>query len=390
MFNMWKRTYVHTLGQRSIYDAQVIVAESGMWNTLIPDTMFKEGGKLVYQEPSIDALVNEKFSGQYSNLMVELAADSEQKWSIVVQHDDYYKLLAHYLVELQFTYKISDDDLRLLAFTYMYNNFYYSGDQQFVSGFVGQTFQRTMNNVFLTYKPVGALAAMKPADLPTEIGYFLVKRGIVKEDLLEPKFVNAAKMVVSRLRQVHLNDFSEWLILDTRYFLNALKDPNTPEITADEFSFTDMFNLIASDDYLNSMFFTSFPFYSSNSSWDADPNFKVTAARLVNAWESLADYLVERGLDDDWAQLRHSDYAELVIRHEYVKKTCKAVRYILKLPNAVEALDEPIIDMLGYDLLSECFDTKYNKTLLLVSLRGMSPAYEGFVKAAFGGLSEPF
>lgn len=384
MFNMWKRTYVHTFNQRNIYDANVLLADQSLWTTLFPETMFRDGGQIVQQEPSIDALVNDVYSGQYSNLLVELASDSEKKWSIVVQHDDYYKLLAHYLVELQFTYKFSDEDLQLLAFTYMYNNFYYSGDQQFVNGFVSQTFQRTMKNVFLTYKPVGALAAMKPADLPTEIGYFLAKRDLVTEDLLKPKFVNAAKMVIARLRQVHLNDFSEWLILDTRYFLNALKDPNTPEIVADEFSFTDMFSLVASDDYLNSMFFTSFPFFSSSASWDTDPNFKVTAARLINSWESLADYLVERGLDDDWAQLRHSDYAELVIRHEYVKKTCKAVRYILELPGAVESLDEPIIDMLGYDLLSECFDTKYNKTLLLVSLRGMSPTYQGFVKAAFG------
>ncbi len=388
MFNMWKRTYVQTFNQRNFYDTNTLLADANWANVIMPDTLFRDGGALIHQTWSLDDLVNTAYSGQYSNLLVELLTESDKKWAIVVQHNDYYKLLAYYLKELQFAFKLPDEDLHMLAFSYMYNNFYYSNDQLFTDGFVGQTFQTIMRNVFTVYQPVGVLRGIAPVDLPTEVGYFLIKRGLVSEDLMKDKFVNAAKMVVSRLWQVHKNDFSEWLILDTQHFLNALKSPSTPEVVTDEFSFVDMFNLIASDDYLNSMFFTSFPFFSSPATWDSDPNFKITASRLVNAWEGLADYLVERGIDAEWAELRHSQYAEIILRYDYVKGTCKAVKYLLGLEGAVEELDQPVIDLLGYDLLSECFDTKYNKTLLLLTLRGMSNTYKQFIQSAFETTNE--
>lgn len=383
MFNLWKRTYVQLFSQRNIFDTKAIVADSA-WSTIIlPDTAFTANGSLVHQEKSLGTLVEKSYFGQVGQLFTELLTDSDAKWSIVLGYDDYHQLLAYYLKELQHTYKFSDADLHLLAYSYIYNNFYYSADQNFVDGFVGQVQQDTMKKVFAEYTPSGALDMIAPVDLPTEIGYFLVKRGLVQEDALQANFVNIAKLVVSRLWSVHFNDFSEWLILDTPHFLNMLKSPESAEVNTADFSFPDMLNFMKTDPYLSAMFFSSTSFFGPEADWDTDPNFKITASRVVAAWKGLADYLVQRGIDADWAQLRHSQYAEIILRYEYVVGTCNALQYILQLEGAPESVDQPLIDMLGYDVLSECMNSKYNKTLLLLTLRGMSSTFQGFITDAF-------
>jgi len=379
---MWNRTYVQTFNQRSVFDSKTILADSA-WSKVVfgPDSF--KGGELVAQELSLDEVVNIHYNGQISDLFIELLSDKDSKWAIVVGYVDYYKLLAYYLKELQHTFSLSDENLHLLAFTFMYNNFYYSGDQGFVDGFVSKKFQAIMTQVFTEYTAVGVLDMLDHSSFPTEVAYFLLEKGIIPDEAVHEKLVTIAKMVVARLWQVHLNDYSEWLILDTQYFLNMLKSPATADVSATEFTFTDMFNMIHSDEYLNSMFFTEFPFFSSMDTWDSDPNFKVTASRLVGTWERLADYLVQRGIDEEWAKLRHVQYAEIILNYESIKSTCAALKYILQLDGAPETLDTPVLDMLGYDTLSECFNTKYNKTLLLVAMKGMSPAFEGFIVDAF-------
>ena len=384
MFNMWDRTYVHQFNQRQIFDSKTILADSQWSKVMFDPSSFRDGGKLVHQEWDLDDVVHKFYDDQYSSLLIELLSMSPDKCSIVVNTNDYYKLLAYYLKEVQYTFKLSTDDLNTVAFSFMYNNFYYSGDQTFVDGFVSGVFQETMKRIFNEYTPVGVLDLVDPSRLPTELTYFLAERSLITEAAIQSKLVNAAKLVISRLWQVHKNDFSEWLVLDTKYFLNLLKSPSTPEVVVDDFSFTDMFSMISADEYLNSMFFSAFPFFSSTATWDSDPNFKVTANRLVSAWEGLADYLVQRGIDETWSTLRHSQYAEIILRYEYVKGTCTAVRYILGLEGAPETLDTPVLDLLGYDVLSECFDSKYNKTLLLITFRGTSDTFKGFITAAFG------
>lgn len=383
MFNLWKRTYVQTFSQRNIFDTKAIVADSAWSTVILPPTAFTGTGSLVHQENSLKTLVAKQYDGQIGQLFTELLTDSDGKWAIVVGYDDYHQLLAYYLKELQHTYKFSDADLHLLAYSYIYNNFYYSGDQNFVDGFVGQVEQELMKKVFAEYTPSGVLDLISPVDLPTEIGYFLIKRGLIQEDVLEANFVNVAKLVVSRLWSVHFNDFSEWLILDTPHFLNMLKSPESAEVNTSEFSFPDMLNFMKTDPYLNAMFFSSINFFGPEADWDTDPNFRITASRVVAAWKGLADYLVQRGIDTDWAQLRHSQYAEIILRYEYVNSTCQALQYILKLDGAPDAIDQPLIDMLGYDVLSECMNSKYNKTLLLLTLRGMSSTFQGFINDAF-------
>lgn len=382
MFNLWDRTYVQTFNQRNIFDSKTILADSNWARVVFGPESFR-GGELIAQEWDLTDVLDKHYGGQLGSMFVELMSDRASKWSIVVNPRDYYKLLAHYLKELQYTYKFSDEDLHTLAFSFMYNNFYYSGDTEFVDGFVAKTYQDIMKRVFEEYTPVGILDLLDPSSLPTEITYFLLERDIIAEEVVIPKLKNAAKMVISRLWSVHNNDFSEWLILDTQHFLNLMKSPETAEVTTADFAFTDMFNMINVDPYLNSMFFSKFPFTTSVGDWDSDPNFKVTASRLIGAWEGLADYLVQRGIDQQWAEVRHSQYAEIILRYEYVKSTCAAVKYILQLDGAPETLDKPVLDMLGYDILSECFDTKYNKTLMLITFRGMSTTFKGFAEDAF-------
>lgn len=382
MFNLWKRTYVQLFSQRNIFDTKAIVADNTWSSVILPQTLFTSGG-LIHQENSLKALVDRQYDGQIGQLFTELLSDASGKWSVVVDHDDYYVLLAYYLKELQHTYKFSDADLHLIAYSYMYNNFYYSADQSFVDGFVGQVQQDAMKKVFKEYTPTGVLDLVDPVDLPTEIGYFLVVRGLVKESALAANFTNIAKLVVSRLWSVHFNDFSEWLILDTPHFLNMLKSPESAEVNTAEFSFPDMLNFMKTDPYLNAMFFSSISFFGPEADWDTDPNFKITASRVVAAWKGLADYLVQRGIDADWAQLRHSQYAEIILRYEYVNSTCLALQYILGLEGAPETIDKPLIEMLGYDVLSECMNSKYNKTLLLLTLRGLSSTFQGFITDAF-------
>lgn len=382
MFNTWDRTYVQTFNQRTIFDSKTILASKQWSKVMFAEGAFKDDGELMHQEWDIDDVVTKHYDGSYSKFMASVLAENV-KWAIVVEPLDYYKLLAYYLKEVQATFKLTDKDLHTLAFSYAYNNFYYSGDQTFVDGFVTEEFLNMMRTVFDTYEPVGVLNEVSPSRLPTELAYFLAERKLIAEVAIRPKLVNAAKMVISRLWQVHKNDFSEWLVLDTQYFLNLLKKPTTPEVVTSDFSFAEMFAMISNDEYLNSMFFSSFPFFSSTSTWETDPNFKVTASRLISAWEGLADYLMQRGIDESWSELRHSQYAEIILRYEYVKGTCAAVRYILELDNAPDEIDKPILDMLGYDILSECFDNKYNKTLLLLTFRGMSQTFEGFIERAF-------
>ncbi|MNL13086.1 hypothetical protein D3C87_1339770 [compost metagenome] len=383
MFNLWKRTYVQLFSQRNIFDTKSIVADSQWSKIILPETIFTANGSLVHQENSLKTLIDKQYDGQIGQMFTELLTDSDEKWSIVVGYDDYHQLLAYYLKELQHTYKFTDADLHLLAYSYIYNNFYYSKDQNFVDGFVGQTQQDAMKKVFAEYTPTGVLDLIAPGDLPTEIGYFLVSRKLVSEDALQENFVNVAKLVVSRLWSVHFNDFSEWLILDTPHFLNMLKAPESAEVNTAEFSFPDMLNFMKTDPYLNAMFFSSINFFGPEADWDTDPNFKVTASRVVAAWKGLADYLVQRGIDADWAQLRHSQYAEIILRYEYVNNTCQALQYILQLDGAPETVDKPLVEMLGYDVLSECMNSKYNKTLLLLTLRGMSSTFQGFITDAF-------
>lgn len=383
MFNMWNRTYVQTFNQRSIFGSKTILADHSWSKVVFGEDNFKDGGELIAQEWDLDDVVNKKYDGQYSNLLIEMMSDKDSKWAVVVTPNDYYKMLAYYLKELQHSFKLTDFDLHTIAYTFMYNNFYYGSDQAFVDGFVSQVFQQIMKNVFRDYTPVGVLDMLDASALPTEIAYMLVHRDLIPETAIQPKLVNAAKMIITRLWQVHLNDFSEWLILDTKQFLNLMKSPTTAEVVTDDFSMPDMLNMMASDEYLSSMFFTSFPFYSAPSNWETDDNFRVEANRLLGAWEGLANYLVQRGIDSTWAELRHSQYAEIILRYEYVVGTVAAVRFILQLDGAPEHLDKPVLDMLGYDILSECFDSKYNKTLLLVTLRGMSDTYKGFIENAF-------
>lgn len=383
MFNLWKRTYVQLFSQRNIFDTKAIVADSAWSSVILPDTAFTGGGSLVHQEHSLDALVSKQYNNQIGELFTELLTDSECKWSIVVGYEDYHKLLAYYLKELQYTYKFSDADLHMLAYSYIYNNFYYSHDQNYVDGFVGQTQQNIIKQIFKEHTPTGVLDLIAPVDLPTEIGYFLVVRGLVKEEELAANFTTVAKLVVSRLWSVHFNDFSEWLILDTPHFLNMLKSPETAEVNTAEFSFPDMLNFMKTDPYLNAMFFSAINFFGPEADWDSDPNFKHTASRVVASWKGLANYLVQRGIDADWAKLRHDHYAEIILRYEYVNDTCEAVQYILQLDGAPETINKPLVEMLGYDVLSECMNSKYNKTLLLLTLRGMSSTFQGFITDAF-------
>ena len=226
MFNLWKRTYVQLFTQRNIFDTKAIVADSAWSTVILPETAFTGSGGLVHQENSLKTLVAKQYNGQIGELFTELLTDSEGKWSIVVGYDDYHKLLAYYLKELQHTYKFSDADLHMLAYSYIYNNFYYSHDQNYVDGFVGQTQQDIIKQIFNEYTSTGVLDLIAPVDLPTEIGYFLAVRGLVKEEDLAANFTTVAKLVVSRLWSVHFNDFSEWLILDTPHFLNMLKAPD--------------------------------------------------------------------------------------------------------------------------------------------------------------------
>lgn len=383
MFNIWKRTYVQLFSQRNIFDTKTIVADSAWSTVILPETAFTPGGYLVHQENSLKTLVAKQYDGQISQLFIELQSMSDSKVSLVVGYDDYHQLLAYYLKELQYTYKFSDADLHMIAYSYIYNNFYYSADQNFVDGFVGQKQQDIMKKVFAEYTPTGVLDLIAPVDLPTEIGYFLLKRELVEEHALDANFTNVAKLVVSRLWSVHFNDFSEWLILDTPHFLNMLKSPESAEVNTAEFSFPDMLNFMKTDPYLNAMFFSSINFFGPEADWDTDPNFKITASRVVASWKGLADYLVQRGIDAEWAELRHSQYAEIILRYEYVNNTCQALQYILDLDGAPETIDKPLIDMLGYDVLSECMNSKYNKTLLLLTLRGMSSTFQGFISDAF-------
>lgn len=382
MFNLWKRTYVHQMSQRNIFETKAVIADKEWAGVIFPSTMFA-GGELVHQEQTIDAVITKYYDGQVANFFNALIGDSEAKWSIVVSHDDYYKLLAYFLKELQHTYQFTDAELHMIAYSYLYNNFYYSGDQSFVDGFIGQAHLDIIKEVFATYEPTGILAPLDPVDLPTEIGYFLANRDYVEEAKLAANFDTVAKLVVNRLWQVHFNDFSEWLILDTPHFLNMLKSDATPTVLTDEFSFHDMLNFMKADPYLNAMFFSTVTYTGGSTDWDTNPDYKITASRVVAAWQKLADYLVARGIDADWAELRHSQYAEIILRYEYVSNTCKAIQFILGLDGAPETLDQPIIEMLGYDVLSECMNSKYNKTLLLLTLRGMSKTFENFITTAF-------
>lgn len=382
MFNLWNRTYVQLFSQRNVFDTKCVLAADEWAAVVFTPTMFNSG-ELVHQEKSLDAVIEKYYDNQVSNFLGELATDRASKWSIVVGYDDYYKLLGYFLKEVQHTFKISDADLHMIAYSYLYNNFYYGNDQSFVDGFVGQYHLEIVKQVFLTYTPTGVLDPIPAVELPTEIGYFLANRNLIEESQLADNFTNVAKLVVNRLWQVHYNDFSEWLILDTPHFLNMLKCDDTPAVLTNDFSFHDMFNFVKADPQLNAMFFSTVSYTSASTDWDNDPNYKVTASCVVGAWQHLADYLVARGIDADWAELRHSQYAEIILRYEYVSNTCKAVQYILQLDGAPESLDQPIIDMLGYDILSECMNSKYNKTLLLLTLRGMSSTFEGFITTAF-------
>lgn len=384
MYNLWKRSYVQTFEQRPVFESKTILADSTFEGVVVGEDLFVNGGKLAYRGVGIDEVLNTHFAGSMSNLFATMLADSDSKWAVAVDHDDYYYVLAHYLKELQHTYKLTDPQLYTLAHSFLYDNFYYSNDAKFVDGFVSGAFASLMSAVFNSYTPTGVLDLIKPVDLPTEIGYFLIKQGIITEQDVHANFVNAAKMIVARLWQVHLNDFSEWLVLDTKHFLNMMKAEDTPAVVADDISFADMLAFMKADKYLNAMFFQSFPFFSSSAGWENDANFKVTASRIVNAWQKLADYLIARGLDAEWAQLRHSQYTEIILRYDYVKTNCDAVKYLLKLDDAPETLPAPLIDMLGYDVLSECMDSKYNKTLLLLTLRGSSPTFQSFVDTSFG------
>lgn len=388
MFNMWNRTYVQSFNQRQIFDSKAILADSQWASVVFIDSMFNDGGSLVHQEWNIDDVVEKHYDKSYGNFLKCIMADRADKWAIVVTPLGYYKLLAHYLKEIQYTFKLSNEDMYAAAFSYMYNNFYYSGDQQFVEGFVDNSFRDVIRLVFDTYTPIGVFDDIDPDILPTELTYFLVSRKLIPESAVEPKLVNAAKLVLSRLWQVHRKDFSDWLVLDTPLFLNILKKPETPTVVESDFSLTDMFNFVKSDEYLNSMLFTSFPFFSSPESWDSDPNFKTTASRMVGAWEGIADYLIERGSDSSWLDLRHKHYTEVALRRDYIKSTCEALRYILKLDGAPDTLDKPILDMIGYDLLTECFNVKYNKTLLLLTFKTPAATFAGFIDDAFGLIGE--
>jgi hypothetical protein len=384
MFNLWNRSYVHTFNQRSIFESKTILADAEYDGVVFLPSEFTNGGQMVYRDTDLNSLLDTYFNGNVGNLFSTLLSDRNSKWSIVLKHRDYYYLLGCYLKELQYSYKLSDDTVKTLAFTYLYDNFYYTNDALFADGFVAGSYSDVLKAAFSEHQATGVLDLITPTELPTEIGYFLMSEGILTESDLHDNFVHAAKMVVARLWDIHRNDFSEWMVLDTKHFLNMMKADDTAEVLSDDFSLSEMLSFVQSDRYLKNMFFQPFDFSTSNATWINSPNFKATASRLVLAWERLADYLVERGLDSEWASLRHADHSETLIRQEYVKKTCAAVKYLLELDGAPEMLEAPVSEMLGYDILSECMDKKYNKTLMLFALRGCSPAFASFIKQAFG------
>lgn len=417
MFNLWKRVYVHTFNQYNIQGANVIMADPQYATVIFPSDTFN----IVCQEQSLQTVLDRHYDGKVENLLGTLLNDGDKKWSIVVNTADYYYLLACYLKELQHRFKLSDGDVHKLAFSYAYDNFYYGSDPSFVDGFVNKTFQHILNSVFKTYKPTGILDILPVDALPTEMGYFLLTRDLATEKQLLSKFRNVARLVVARLQEAHYNDFSEWCVLNTRQFLNLLRTNDSPEVLSTDFTFDEMMSYIRSDRYLNSMVFD--PVYLSNpgTDWNSEKVI-VTASRIIDTWEKLflfqhVSELRRAQAGDDRAARRARRYednvndstslaenlqwlkeiseanadgsmkqhTDLAIRYERVKGICDAIKYLLKLKDAPEHLDKPLIKLLGYDILSEAMNDKYNKTLLLVALNPVSRSFQNFIDDAFKG-----
>lgn len=383
---MWNRSYVHLFDQRNVFSSKTVLADPEYADVIFLDQDFAPGGEMVAKASTLQAALDDKFEGKISNLFATMLSSKNDKWALALTHHDYYRVLACYLKEIQHTYKLTDSDLHTLAFTYMYDNFYYSNDTLFRSGFSNNAYRDVMVASFADYSPTGVLDLLSPNELPSEIGYFLVGLGLIDEMDIWDSYVNAAKLVIRRLWDIHQNDSSEWLILDTKIFLNMMKADETPAVESDDFTLEEMMAYINGDRYLSAMFNQPFDFHGSASNWSDVPNFNDTASRLVASWERLAQYLVDRGLDAEWAKIRHSQYEETKLRYDYVMNTCTAVRYLLKLDNAPEKLDRPIRELLGYDIVSECMGRKYNTTLLLFALRGASPTFKKFITTAFGDI----
>lgn len=383
MFNLWNRSYVHTFAERYVFESTTILADPEYAHVVFMDNNFGNGGKLLHQSSNIQTILDDRYSGVVGNLFAAMLTNADDKWSIAVKHEDYHYLLACYMKELQFALGFSDEDLHLLTFSYLYDNFYYTLDAKFVEGFVSGEFQEMVKRHWSSYVPTGVLKVVDPESLPTEIAYFLVKRGIIKEEQISGKFAAVAKLVIAKLGDVHHNDFSEWLVLDTKHFLNMFRSDDTPAVETDNFSLQEMLAYIKGDRYLNTMFFRPYILEEDATNWETNPSFKAHASRLITMWERLADYVVQRGADATWIKARAADYAETAAEYSEIKNACQAVRYILKLDNAPETVDEPLVDMLGYETIVDSLNTKYNKSILLMAMHGSSETFAGFARTAF-------
>ena len=383
MFNLWKRTYCQVFDGHVQFNSKMVMIDEEYAGVMFIDQQFYDGGELQHHYDSLGHMLSELYDGSMSAFLEALKANDNDRTAIVCSHATYYAILACYLKELQFSYKLTDGEVAELAFSFIYDNFYYSNDVRFRDGFTTGSFADVLNAMLADYEPIGILDDIAPVDLPTEIGYFLVMRGKLDESQIHDKFINAAKMIVKRLSDVHRNDFSEWMLLDTRHFLNMMKCESSPEVLTDTISQDDQMQFIQADPYLRAMFYTPFPFETTTRGWEDSAQFKVAASQIIGAWRKLANYLVERGLDAEWAKFRHSHYTEIILRHDYVTQHCDIVSHLLQLDNAPTQIEGRIIDNLSYDILSECMDARYNKTLMLFTLRGKSPTIQGFINNTF-------
>lgn len=419
MFNMWQRIYVHTFDQRAGFDSKMILADAQYKGIVIAPDNYYDGGEMVHRADNIAQLLTEHYDGEMTNLFARLL-NEDGKWAIVVQPADYYFILGCYLKELQHSFGISDDDIQLMAMSFPYDNFYYSSDATFVDGFMEGTFQRLLKSAMDGHTPTGVLSLIPVTSLPTELGYFLLSRGLVEERQLHDKFVNAARLVVERRQQTHDNDMSEWCVQNTRQFLNLLRAPDSPEVLAADFGFSDFAEMIKRDSGLSSHLVNYIALCNPGTNWSSVAA-KTTAAHVMEVWERMSLYqqvaelwhaqvgddraarqsrrFVDCELDSaniqrnlDWLHSAietdtnglSAQYADTIAHHERVKSVCDAVKFLLDLRGAPEQLDAPIISLLGYDILSEAMNEKYNKTMLLMAINTPSSAFVRFATEFFG------
>lgn len=226
MFNVRNKIYVTTGLEVDLVYNRVIVVDPGFDEVVFDiqaDPLDSTSVGLLFKATSLDILITEQFNDSWSDFYDFLVG--EEKLYIVTNEDDYTKLYARILLEMQDTYGIAGGHLDELL--------EYQRLKEFLMGDRLPAFKAMYDTVLATETPEGNLFSSTDAiSLPAEMAYAFYKWGYITKDLADAKIATLAPLLLQGQVQNIMGGFKSALGKSTAV-LQAYLNDNTIDTVDD-------------------------------------------------------------------------------------------------------------------------------------------------------------